>query len=96
MKHVPKELVWAPLLVGGTQGEKVGVLHGPIWMEEAEKAMTTYKRIADLDHTIKLLLLFIYLLILFAIFERGALSRHSDCPFSYIFSIKSHIKKKIN
>ena len=64
--------------MGGTQGEKVGVLHEQTWMEEAEKAMTTYKRIAGLDQTIKLLLF----INLFTILERGALSQHSDCPFS--------------
>ena len=63
--------------MGDTQGEKVGVLHEQTWMEEAEKAMTTYKRIAGLDHT--KLLLFINL---FTILERGALSQHSDCPLS--------------
>lgn len=40
----------------GTQGEIEGVFHGPTWMEEAEKAMTTYYKIADLDQIIKLLL----------------------------------------
>ena len=62
--------------MGDTQGEKVGVLHEQTWME-AEKAMTTYKRIAGLDQT-KLLLL----INLFTILERGALSQHSDCPLS--------------
>ena len=53
------------------------MLHEQTWMEEAEKAMTTYKRITGLDQT--KLLLFINL---FTILERGALSQHSDCPLS--------------